>query len=125
MAVPSPLGDVKIVSPISTFVLNTLTLNLKKSAYVNCGVKNYMKEDHRSYIRNFCTCEKRACGPYKPDLFSSSLFATAKIAYFTAMIFLHIILHFAVHIYDVHIFMTSVVGSVSNNDGDVNESGQN
>ena len=25
MAVPSPLGDVKIVSPISTFVLNTLT----------------------------------------------------------------------------------------------------
>ena len=26
MAVPSPLGDVKIVSPISTFVLNTLTL---------------------------------------------------------------------------------------------------
>ena len=30
MAVPSPLGDVKIVSPISTFVLNTLTL--KKSA---------------------------------------------------------------------------------------------
>ena len=26
MAVPSALGDVKIVSPISTFVLNTLTL---------------------------------------------------------------------------------------------------
>ena len=26
MAVPSPLGDVKIVSPVSTFVLNTLTL---------------------------------------------------------------------------------------------------
>ena len=24
MAVPSPVGDVKIVSPISTFVLNTL-----------------------------------------------------------------------------------------------------
>ena len=22
--------------------------------YVNCGVKNYMNEDHRSYIRNFC-----------------------------------------------------------------------
>ena len=31
MAVPSPVGDVKIVSPISTFVLNTLTL--KKSAF--------------------------------------------------------------------------------------------
>ena len=29
MAVPSPLGDVKIVSPISTFVLNTLTLKWK------------------------------------------------------------------------------------------------
>ena len=28
-AVPSPLGDVKIVSPISTFVLNTLTLKKK------------------------------------------------------------------------------------------------
>ena len=27
MAVPPPVGDVKIVSPISTFVLNTLTLN--------------------------------------------------------------------------------------------------
>ena len=25
-----------------------------KIIYVNCGVKNYMKEDHRSYIRN-CT----------------------------------------------------------------------
>ena len=29
MAVPSPLGGVKIVSPISTFVLNILTLTLK------------------------------------------------------------------------------------------------
>ena len=29
LAVPSPLGDVKIVSPISTFVLNTLTLKWK------------------------------------------------------------------------------------------------
>ena len=96
-----------------------------KIIYVNCGVKNYMKEDHRSYIRNFCTCEKRAYGLYKPDFFSSSLFATAKIAYVTAMIFLHIILHFAVHIYDLHIFITSVIGSESNNDGDVNENGQN
>ena len=25
-----------------------------KIMYVNCGVKNYMNEDHRSYIRNFC-----------------------------------------------------------------------
>ena len=25
---------------------------------VNCGVNNYMKEDYRSYIHNFCSCEK-------------------------------------------------------------------
>ena len=25
-----------------------------KIMYVNCGVKNYMNEDYRSYIRNFC-----------------------------------------------------------------------
>ena len=31
-----------------------------KIIFVNCGVKNYMKEDHRSYIRNFCSCEKKA-----------------------------------------------------------------
>ena len=31
----------------------------------NCGVKNYMKEDHRSYRRNFCSCEKKA---YKKNL---------------------------------------------------------
>ena len=30
-----------------------------KIVYVNRGVKNYMKEDHRSYIRNFCGCEKK------------------------------------------------------------------
>ena len=31
-----------------------------KIIYVNCGVKNYLKEDHRSYIRNLCSCEKKA-----------------------------------------------------------------
>ena len=31
-----------------------------KMIYENCGVKNYMKEDHRSYKRNFCSCEKKA-----------------------------------------------------------------
>ena len=30
-----------------------------KIVNVNCGVKNYMKEDHRSYIRNFCGCGKK------------------------------------------------------------------
>ena len=28
--------------------------------YVNCGVKNYVRENHRSYLRNFCCCEKKA-----------------------------------------------------------------
>ena len=27
-----------------------------KIIYVNCGVKNYMKDDHLSYRRNFCSC---------------------------------------------------------------------
>ena len=31
-----------------------------KIIYVNCGVKNYLKEDHRSCIRNLCSCEKKA-----------------------------------------------------------------
>ena len=26
---------------------------------MNYGVKNYMKDDHRSYRRNFCSCEKK------------------------------------------------------------------
>ena len=30
-----------------------------KIIYVNCGVKNYLKEDHRSYIRLFYSCEKK------------------------------------------------------------------
>ena len=30
-----------------------------KIIYENCGVKNCIKEeDHRSYRRNFCSCEK-------------------------------------------------------------------
>ena len=31
-----------------------------KIIYVNCGVKNYFKEDHRSNIRNLCSLEKKA-----------------------------------------------------------------
>ena len=77
-----------------------------KIIFVNCGVKNYMKEDHRSYIRNFSLAKREGAGRTSLIFFSSSLFATAKIAYITAMIFLHIILHSAVHIYDFHIFMT-------------------
>ena len=41
------------------------------------------------------------------NFFSCFLFATAKVAYMTAMIILHLILHSAVHIYDSHIFITS------------------
>ena len=40
--------------------------------------------------------------------FSSFLSATAKVAYITAMIILHLILHSAVHIYAFHIFTTLV-----------------
>ena len=39
--------------------------------------------------------------------FSGFLFATAKVAYITAMIVLHLILPSAVYIYDFHIFITS------------------
>ena len=58
-----------------------------------------MKEDHRSYRRNSFAVAKK-----KPEKF---LFATAKIAPITAIIFFHIILHPAVLIYDFHIFITS------------------
>ena len=47
----------------------------------------------------------------RPELLSVFLFATAKVAYryITAMIFRHIILHFPVHIYDFHPFITSLI----------------
>ena len=57
----------------------------------NIDLFNYMKEDDRSYIHNFCSCEKNT---------------TAKVASITAMIFLYIVLHSAVHMYDFHIFIT-------------------
>ena len=41
------------------------------------------------------------------EFFSGFLFATAKVAYITAIIVLRIILHSAVHIYDFHKFITS------------------
>ena len=31
-----------------------------KIIYVNCRVKNYLKKDHRSYIHNLCSWEKKA-----------------------------------------------------------------
>ena len=48
-----------------------------KMIYVNCGVKNYVKEDHRSDIRTVCRLSLRN---YKSCVYNS-----------TAMIFLHII----------------------------------
>ena len=53
-----------------------------KIIYENCRVKNYMKEDHRTYRRNFCSCDKKA--------FFSQLQKVASAI--TAMIFFHIIL---------------------------------
>ena len=42
-----------------------------KIIYVNCAVKNYMKEDHHSYRRKFCSCERKpekiqACTGFEP-----------------------------------------------------------
>ena len=43
-----------------------------KIIYMNCGVKSYLKEDHRSYIPNLCSCEKKslkriqACTGFEP-----------------------------------------------------------
>ena len=83
-----------------------------------------MKDDHRSYLRNFCSCEptKRKpenkirlvrysnpwalryrtfeSNPVQALIFLGFLFATAKVAYITARIILHLILHSALHIYD-------------------------
>ena len=38
----------------------TWSYEYMKIIYENCGVKNYMKKDHRSYRCNFCSCEKKA-----------------------------------------------------------------
>ena len=35
------------------FLLKLLYMNRMKIIYVNCGLKNYMKVDHRSYRRNY------------------------------------------------------------------------
>ena len=71
-----------------------------------------MKVGHRSYRRNFfCSCEKKMVNGWNPVqtgfFFSGFLFATAKVASKTAMIYFHTILHPAVHINDFHIFITS------------------
>ena len=36
------------------------TVTGQSPAELGREIRNYMKEDHRSYIRNFCSCEKKA-----------------------------------------------------------------
>ena len=70
----------------------------KSYNYVNCGVKNYIKEDHRNYRRKFCSCEKAAWKNFR------------------------ITLHPAVHVYDFQIFKTSSSsfhGSITNQFNDL------
>ena len=58
---------------------------------VNCGVKNYMKDHHRRALQRYRRgqgFESRTC----LNFFSGFIFATAKVAYITAMIFLHMIM---------------------------------
>ena len=60
-----------------------------KIIYGNCRVKNYMKEDHRSYRRDICIfCEKKSLKKFR--LFQAFRFAAAKVASISAMIFFHI-----------------------------------
>ena len=78
-----------------------------KIIYVNSGVKNYMKEDHRRALHRYRGGQRFESRTSLNFFFSGFLFATAKVAYITAVIFLHIILHSAVRIYDFHLFITS------------------
>ena len=54
MVVPSPLGDVKIESPVSAFVLNTLTLEIMCICFVflrlNSGRRIAEAEHWKAYF---------------------------------------------------------------------------
>ena len=76
-----------------------------------------MKDDYRQLLPSWLvSLFGRAVHPYRRgqgfesrtslNFFSGFLFASAKVAYITAMIIVHLILHSAVHIYDFHIFKT-------------------
>ena len=62
----SDLGSLHIfIWEISVPLTEWNCLRVKLSKYMkiiygNCGVKNYMEEDHRSCRRNFCSWEKKA-----------------------------------------------------------------
>ena len=60
----------------------------------------YMKVDHHSYRRNFCSCKKKAWKNFELVWDSKVASVTAMIS---AIINMHIILHPTVHIYDFHI----------------------
>ena len=72
-----------------------------------------VKDDHRSFIRNFCSCKKKAGRKFRAFFFSFFLFATAKVAYITEMIILHLILRSVVHIYDFQIIQLCLCRKVS------------
>ena len=85
--------------------------NRSRAIEVNRLDNNFMKEDHRNYRRNFLVTGwyRRAQGfefCTSLNFFSGFLFATAKIASITGMIFFHIILHPAVLINDFDAFIT-------------------
>ena len=53
------LLSTEIVSKDCNDFMIKFNMNLWKTYYLNFGVKNYMKVDHRSYRRNFCNCKKK------------------------------------------------------------------
>ena len=67
MVVPSPLGDVKIVSPISTFVLNTLTLKKKVHFFLVQSICN-LRPQIRYVFQNRGVCGQAYPSPPLPPL---------------------------------------------------------
>ena len=66
MAVSSPVGDVKIVSPISTFVLNALTLKERIFLFF------VLVEPHGKFASTSQTNENVASQKHYPDLGSDT-----------------------------------------------------
>ena len=75
------------------------------------GIFFCMKVDHHSYRRNVCSYEKKAWKKFRLVWVSKVAPITAMI---TAIIFCHIILHPAVHIYNFHIFIMLWRANVNN-----------
>ena len=63
-----------------------------KIIYVNCGVKNEMKDDPRSYIRNFCSCEKKV---WKKKVKGSNPVQAWIFYHFSFVLFLYFFDHFS------------------------------